>query len=400
MRHLSPTDAVPVLRGDVVFSGRPTGAGAEVITVRPIGAGSGARVHGFELSLARMLDGKRTAQDVVNQAARLGLPLSVPALEGFIGFLEQHHLLARSDAEARSAVSPWSERTEWDPSVRLQYQAALKALRGGRPDDARRVLDRLLATAPRLDEARMLRSWIDSHPDASSEDGLTFGDAYREAQRNWMKGADDWSEHPLVTDESVKLERAELRSVRRSFAPVAVLLSLLAVALVGLLIPIPRVVSVPGLLQPVALQPVVAAAPATIETVHVTQGQQVKPGDRLVTFAAPSGETLVAQTEGTVADLSAAQGRQVVEGQVLMSIQDTRQLRMMARLDPSQAAEVRDGQTATIALGQRRAKTTINAVSGREIVTTLDNANGSMEPGRAVLDIDVGSSSFLQRMLR
>src|SRR5438128_2694748 len=115
MKQISPQSPVPTLRGDLVFSSRPTGAGAEVIHIRPIGYRDGTTLHGFELSLARMLDGRRSAQDVLTQANRIGLPLSLSALEGFIEHLEAHHLLARTAGEAAASVSPWSERVEWDP---------------------------------------------------------------------------------------------------------------------------------------------------------------------------------------------------------------------------------------------------------------------------------------------
>src|SRR5262245_38743714 len=109
MKHLSPVDPVPKLRGDVVFSRRPLGSGAEVIHIRPIGYGETMRLHGFELSLARLLDGRRTAQDVVKRANRIGLPLSLGSLEAFIRHLQSHRLLARSAGEAASPVSPWAE---------------------------------------------------------------------------------------------------------------------------------------------------------------------------------------------------------------------------------------------------------------------------------------------------
>jgi biotin carboxyl carrier protein len=394
MKHLSPTDPVPVLRGDVVFSGRPTGAGAELVLVRPIGVGSGAQVHGFELSLARMLNGRRTAEEVVNRATRLGLPLSLPALEGFIRFLEQHHLLARSPMEAASAVSPWSERSEWEAGVRLQYQAALTALRGGRSDEARALLDRLLEKAPLLDEARTLRQWLVEHPEAKSDQGETFNETFERAERNWP------SRRPPLSrlKGGTTFEEDELRAVRPSFAPMAVLIAIFAIALLALVVPLPRVVSVPAQLVPVTARSIDAPVGGTIGDVRVHEGQQVREGEPLLAYSDPAGTAVEADAEGTVSDLTAAPGHRVVEGQQLLSIEDTRELRLMAHLDPAQAALVRKGQTATIALGQRRVKASITALIGHEIVTTFDNSEGVMEPGNAVLDIDVGSRSFLQRM--
>lgn len=406
MKQLSPTDPVPVLRGDLVFSNRPTGTGAEVIQIRPIGFGQGTRLHGFELSLARMLDGRRSAQDVVNRATRLGLPLSVPALEGFLAFLEQHHLLARTAGEAASAVSPWSQRVEWDPDVRQRYQNAMRALRAGRPDDARRLLDRLLAAAPLHEEARQLRAWLADHPDGIA-DGLTFNEIYAKTERAWLDQRALQSRPavaagtavqpiPLPGPVSEALEPAELRSVRPSFRPWAWLLALVALTLGALLIPIPMQVSVPAQLTPVTVTGIEAPVRLNISEVNVKEGQWVRPGDTLVTFA--NGTKLTSEVEGVVSDVTAAPGKPVLAGQQLMEIRDTRQLRVLAHLNGRQARDVRAGQQATIALGQHRAKTTLAAVSGREIVTTIDNTGQQMEPGNAVIDIDVGSRSLLQRM--
>lgn len=401
MKHLSPNDPVPALRGDVVFSHRPTGSGAEVIHIRPIGSGEGTRLHGFELSIARMLDGHRSAQDVVSRATRLGLPLSVPALEGFINHLQQNHLLARTAGEAASPVSPWSERLEWDPLVREQYQSALKSLRAGRTDEARNRLDRLLATAPLLDEARALRNWLAEHPTGSHE-GESFRAVFSKAEREWMRYAREEIAArdvvPLPSPPSrTSLDTSERRAIRPSYGPYIVLFLVLAVALAGLFIPFPTRVSAPAELTPITVTPVVAPSGGTLSTVEVEEGQWVSAGAPIVTYS--DGEQLSAATEGMVRNLTALEGRPVLEGQQLAEIEDTRQLRLTAHLDPRQAAQVREGQKATIALGTRRAETTVNAISGREVVTTVENRNKQLEPGNAVVDIDVGAKSIFQRIL-
>jgi len=390
MNHLSPADPVPKLRGDVVFSRRPTGSGAEVIHIRPIGHGESMRMHGFELSLARMLDGRRTAQDVVGRANRIGLPLSLESLEGFIRHLQSHRLLARSAGEAASPVSPWSSRDAWDEDVRLQFQAALKALRQGDVHRSRLLLDRLLATAPMLDEARALRSWLDDHPGGLME-GEPFTQTYSRAELEWLT-------RPRPAGPAPKLQRDELRAVRRSWWPMLVLLAVLAMGIGVMLLPLPEVVSAPGRLEPVAVTQVEAAEDRAIAALHVTEGQWVNAGDLLLSWEGGGGVT--APTEGKVADIRAKPGAQAMQGQQLLELEDTRQLRLTANLDPVQAAEVREGQTATIALGRYRAKAYVNAISGETVVTTLDNSGGRMEPGDAIVDIDVGSSSLIQRMLR
>ena len=395
MKQLSPTDPVPALRGDVVFSQRPNGAGAEVIHIRPVGSTDSARLHGFELSLARLLDGRRTAQDVVQRASRLGLPLSVPALQGFISQLEQHHLLARTAGEAASPISPWSQRLEWDPLVREQYQAALKALRIGHTEEARNRLDRLLATAPLLEEARSLRDWLTRHPSGSLE-GQSFREVFARAEREWLKSTPRVVPLPGPTAAEA-LDRSELRAVRPSATPYVVMFLVLGLALLGLFIPFPLRVSAPAELTPITVTPLVAPLGGTIQSVDVEEGQWVTAGTPLVTYS--DGDVVSAPSEGLVSDVNVLAGRPVHEGQQLLELQDTRQLRLSAQLNPRQAEQVQQGQRATIALGNQRAETTINAVSGRQVVTTFDNAGNAMEPGDAVVDIDVGSRSIFQRIL-
>jgi hypothetical protein len=395
MRNLSPNDAVPPLRGDIVFSQRPQGSGAEVIHIRPIGAREGARLHGFELSLARMLDGRRTAQDVVNRATTLGLPISVPALQGFVNYLEAHSLLARTAGEAASAISPWRERVEWDPTVRLQYQAALKALRLGRVDEARAMLDRLLMTAPLLDDAKSLRSWIDLHPNGQSE-GEPFRDTFLKAERGWLGQLP--APHRLPPARADALDAAELKAVQPSLVPFIVLLAIIVVAGLALFVPFPMKVSVPAKLTPVTVTPIEATSGGQLGEVLVSEGAWVNAGEYLVTYQQPEGEALMAPTDGIVRDLTAAPGEAVMQGQQLARLEDTRQLRMTAELDGDQARLVKVGQAANISLGTHRAEARVDAKSGREVVSTIDNRANRLEPGTAVVDIDVGAKSLLQRM--
>src|SRR5581483_2335811 len=156
MRPLSPDDVVPRLRSDVVIADAPAGMGGELVDIKPNG-GEVMHLHAFELSLARMLDGRRRAQEVVDRAVQLGLPLGLPSLDGFIRELEDHSLVARGP----NGASPWQERAAWSPTERVLFQAALRSARQGRVIEARRALDQLLASAPRNAEARMLRASLD-----------------------------------------------------------------------------------------------------------------------------------------------------------------------------------------------------------------------------------------------
>src|SRR5947199_188845 len=135
MRPLSPEDVVPRLRSDVVIAEAPVGMGGELVDVKP-GGGEVMHLHAFELSLARMLDGRRRAQDVVDRAVQLGLPLVLPALDGFIRELEDHELVVHG----AGGSSPWQQRAAWRPTERTLFQAALRAARQGNTLEARRAL--------------------------------------------------------------------------------------------------------------------------------------------------------------------------------------------------------------------------------------------------------------------
>lgn len=392
MKHLSPTDSVPSLRSDLVLSERPTGSGAEVIHLRPVGSRESAELHGFELSLARMLDGRRTVREVLTRAGQLGLPLTLAALEGFIGHLEGQGLLARDGRQVRGPVSPWNQRTPWDPTIRAQYQAALKALRSGHVDDAKVLLDQLLASAPTLEEARELKGWLVEHPSGVVAGGQTFRQVYSRTERDWLG-----SVTPL--DPHVKLEREDLRAVRRSAGPMVAVAAVLLIGAAALLVPIPAQVHAPAQLTPITVTEVAALHDGTLAESRVQDGQWVHEGDVLFTFEDELAEPVTAPHDGKVTGLYARQGAVVSAGQELVELQDPRTLKVTARVDSREALVVKPGQKATIALGHQSEVTTVAEVNGRDVsVTQIDNTAGRLEPGRAVLDIDIGPRSLLQRI--
>jgi len=370
MRPLSPDDVVPRLRGDVLIADAPAGMGGELVDIKPNG-GDVMHLHAFELSLARMLDGRRRAQEVVDRAVQLGLPLGLPSLDGFIRELEDRSLVARGPGGA----SPWQVRATWSAAERALFQAALKSARQGQVIEARRALDQLLLTSPRNADARMLRASLDE------QSTRAFRDAFLASERAWLQDSAP--------------TRAELKAVRPSFGPLAVLLALAGSLLVGFFVPFPRVVNAPAVLKPAAVIDVEAPRNAEVRSVAVAEHQRVEGGDVLYTDT--RGE-VHAPFAGTVTDVRVSKGQPTQLGQTAVTIEDQSRLNMVVRLTGSGASAVRAGQTATLTLGDKSVKATLDSVHGSEAHAFIDNRNGEVEPGNATADIEVAPASLYQRL--
>src|SRR5687767_14303229 len=81
---LAPEDVVPAFRADLKLADPVQGAGEKLVTVADPQSGKSMAFRGFELSIARMLNGRRTAGEVVDAAAAIGLPISIEGLSGFV----------------------------------------------------------------------------------------------------------------------------------------------------------------------------------------------------------------------------------------------------------------------------------------------------------------------------
>ncbi len=146
---------VPKVRLDLQVSKVPDAQG--IFLVRDPNGGRTFSLFDFELSVARMLDGKRSAQEVIDGANRIGITVKLESLRGFIGQLRAYHFLDDSGAARPAEPSTWPKRKSWEPRVRELFQAALKASREGRRPDAVSALDALLVLDPENAEARELK---------------------------------------------------------------------------------------------------------------------------------------------------------------------------------------------------------------------------------------------------
>jgi hypothetical protein len=156
-------NVVPVFRTDLQMV--RNGAGGFDVS-DPI-SGRAYALNAFEVSLARMLNGRRTVGDVLEASARLGIPANVESLQQFIGSLEQCGFLgaARPLTEDPATPTPqpapgdlqWaSPRGQWPTGVRNLFQNGIRLLRMGKPAEAAGYFEALLQEDSNNVEAREL----------------------------------------------------------------------------------------------------------------------------------------------------------------------------------------------------------------------------------------------------
>lgn len=162
-------DVVPVLRGDLVITRSPANRGT--VEVKDPLTERSFTLYDFELSIARMLDGKRTVADVLAAAGRLGIPVTLPTLQIFLQQLRAYQFV---DAKAAGGDTTWPKRRQWSAGVREQYQTALRLLRTGKLHEARGFADALVEADPSNEDAIALRHRIIAETAGSNELSIPF----------------------------------------------------------------------------------------------------------------------------------------------------------------------------------------------------------------------------------
>jgi multidrug efflux pump subunit AcrA (membrane-fusion protein) len=152
--RLGPGDVVPRFRSDLSLSKAP-GSRSAIHVVDPV-TQQAFSLFDFEASIARMLNGSRTVTEVIDLAGKIGIPVSAESLERFIRQLRSFGFLDNNVSAA--APSSWDPRDAWSPDVRELYQAALRLMRSGNPQQALNYIDAILQTNPDLPEALDLRT--------------------------------------------------------------------------------------------------------------------------------------------------------------------------------------------------------------------------------------------------
>lgn len=164
------SDLVPTLRGDLIITRSTTSKGT--LEVKDPLTERSFTLYDFEVSIARMLDGRRSAADVLAAANRLGIPVTLPTLKTFLQQLKAYQFIDL--AAAGSGETTWPKRRQWTVGVRELYQSALRLMRAGKYDEARGYVDAMVEADPGNDEAAALRRRIDAEAAGSFELAVPF----------------------------------------------------------------------------------------------------------------------------------------------------------------------------------------------------------------------------------
>lgn len=171
---LAQDDAVPRLRTDLVY--KPA-ARAGLIEVRDLRAGRSFTLFEFEMTIARMFDGRHTLEQVAAATGRLGVKATVETLRSFVRQLDGYGFLQRGEPPAPRRLpvptpAPASAPSGWSPELREMYEFALGHARSHHYDEAVQYLVALLDIDGTLREAKALLEEVQARREATA--GLDF----------------------------------------------------------------------------------------------------------------------------------------------------------------------------------------------------------------------------------
>jgi biotin carboxyl carrier protein len=146
---LMPTDVVPAFRGELRLLKRSDGG----TDVHDPASGNVFSFAEHEISLARMLDGRRQVHEVLRARDRLGLPVTIETLSDFIDRLGAHGLLGPATSGTSQA---WSAREPWEENTRTLFQNAVRSLRQRKYRESMRYFEAVLVEDPDNSEAKEL----------------------------------------------------------------------------------------------------------------------------------------------------------------------------------------------------------------------------------------------------
>src|SRR4051794_21417444 len=107
-------DKLPRFRADLKVAKKADTKGLFEVT-DPV-ADKHFTLYDFELSMARMLDGKRTSQQVIESSTKLAIPVTLDSLEKFLRQLRAYGFVEEGiDVVVEGAPKAWEPREEWDP---------------------------------------------------------------------------------------------------------------------------------------------------------------------------------------------------------------------------------------------------------------------------------------------
>ena len=171
--HMAPDQVTPKLRTDLVYKALPRPGHVEV---RDLRAGRSFTFFEFEMTIARMFDGRRTLAQVAAASERLGLKATVETLQNFLRQLDAFGFLQdakRDPSRAAPSPAPAPAQDSWLPELREMFNFALGHARAGQLDEAEQYLQALLEVDGSLAEAKALLADVRSRRDANGT-GLDF----------------------------------------------------------------------------------------------------------------------------------------------------------------------------------------------------------------------------------
>ena len=336
------SDLVPTLRGDLIITKSTTSKGT--LEVKDPLTERSFTLYDFEVSIARMLDGKRSAADVLAAANRLGIPVTLPTLKTFLQQLKAYQFIDL--AAAGAGESTWPKRRQWTVGVRELYQSAIRLMRAGKYDEARGYADAMVEADPGNEDAVALQQRIDAESAGSFELAVPFDTLHTPLSSPAITrvpeaaaaavpdpfasfgfhGAEPpaAAELPPIPQEvsapvparsPVGRNRASESSEepvlapRRSKAPLFVMLALVVVVLGALLRPVEAMIELPCELQVDELGTPRAPRAGTVGKPEVAAGARVEKGAVLARMTLPpeeSPEALDAKIKELEAKLAAS----------------------------------------------------------------------------------------------
>ncbi len=341
MDPLALSDVVPVLRADLKIGDPQPGRGESEIHVEDASTGKFLVMKGFELSLARMLNGRRTAEEVLIAAGQIGLPMSIESLNGFLRKLRKEGFLTELAGLAPLDITTWEARSEWNEEIRRLFQEALREARADRFVAAKSRLDALLARSPAIKEAQQLLHWVMQRlrPEAGTV-SPPFSDVFAQVEKTWFADGEQSS----AVNEQAAVHRPAFDDPTEQAAPgwkppgkskLPLVLGALALAgIAGVLVaPLPHTATAPFTLVPKAVTEVKVARAGTLVSVAVTEGQWVTKGTALAKWDAAAAQKRIPVLE---AKLSEVQKKNKASAAVAKKLQDAK-----ARLDKATAQAAR-----------------------------------------------------------
>lgn len=166
-------DKVPRLRGDLVVE--KVKRSRVLFHVRDPKTGRAFTFTDTEVSVARMLDGRRQVKEVIENADKLGIEVTLDALQHFIKQLKSFRFI---DADLDDGKTAWPKRAPWTEEERQLYQATMKKLREGQYAEALSFAQSLESVDPKKAEVQALRHRVEVEAEGIFELVGTFAELH------------------------------------------------------------------------------------------------------------------------------------------------------------------------------------------------------------------------------